>query len=331
MRAGFGGFEQQIYEARIHSGRRFDPRLVFALVYAREDRDRFYGLGNADEVGAASVTPPVDALAADVAVRTVHRTEHAQASIGAELPLGGGWSMNTSHEWRVLRLRGGESSFGATPFIDEIFAPASLAGLDEHITSASTEVGLRLDGREDVRADMPRALPGSGLRLDLWSAVQAQPSTPRSIFGRFGLDLQQFIDLRRGDRVLRLRLRTVGVVGELDEIPFVDLPRLGGATFLRGYDSGRFRGVSSLLVTAEYRYPVQESMSLYVFADGGRVYARWQELTEHWLSQARLGFGAGLVIFNTHRQLLRLQLASSIDGGFFIDFQVNTTDEPRHG
>jgi hypothetical protein len=331
LRAGFGGVYRQIYEARIDSGRRFDARFAFTLGYARQDNDRFYGLGNADEVGPAEVTPPLDALAPEAAVRTVHRSERAQASLATELPVGGSWSLNATHGWRVVRLAGGTSGIGDTPFVDEIFAPATVVGLDQQVTSATTEVGFRLDDRRNVRADMPRALPGSGTRLDLWTGLQAQPSAPRAVFGRVGLDVQRFVDLLRGDRVLRLRLRGVGVLGDLSEIPFVDLPRLGGATFLRGYDSGRFRGAASLLATAEYRYPVQESISIYVFVDGGRVYGRWQDVTATSLSSARVGFGAGLAIFNTHAQLLRLQLASSIDGGLFLHVQVNTTDEQEHG
>jgi outer membrane protein assembly factor BamA len=117
------------------------------------------------------------------------------------------------------------------------------------------------------------------------------------------------------------------VIGPLDAVPFFDLPSLGGSQLLRGYERGRFRGKLALLSTLEYRYPVQEGMAAYLFADAGRVYASWQELSPQPLRDVRLGFGGGLQIYSRLGATFLLQLASSIDGGLFVDLFFNTTME----
>jgi outer membrane protein assembly factor BamA len=138
--------------------------------------------------------------------------------------------------------------------------------------------------------------------------------------------VQPLIDLYHGDRVLRLRVRTAWVVGSLERIPFLDLPQLGGASLLRGYGGGRFRGRGTVLASAEYRYPVQQNIAGYLFVDAGRAYVELAQLGASSLRGARVGFGGGLYAFTTGALLLRAQLASSIDGGLFLALRLDTSD-----
>jgi outer membrane protein assembly factor BamA len=330
MRAGYGGPVRQIYEARFHSGARLPLRLNAGLGYQRDDSRDFYGIGNADEVDPSAITAPIDARTSGVAVETEYQRQLFEAGLGADVPLSGRSELYVAHAIRFQRLGtiAPDDDGAGTPQVSEIFTEESVPGIGRDLRIFGTRVGLRIDDRDDLRTDMPRALPGAGLRLDMWSSLEALASAPRAVYGRLGFDLQPFINLFRGDRVLRLRLRGVSVVGDLDEIPFVDLPMLGGSMLLRGYPTQRFRGQLSLLSTVEYRYPVQERLSVYLFVDGGRVYANFDEVSLSSLKDSRLGFGGGIVFFNARVLLGRVQLASSIDGGFFVDIRFSPTDRP---
>jgi len=59
-------------------------------------------------------------------------------------------------------------------------------------------------------------------------------STGAADFWRYGIELQHNWRLARGPRVLTVRLRGTGVTGERDEVPFTELPALGGGSVLRG-------------------------------------------------------------------------------------------------
>ena len=68
---------------------------------------------------------------------------------------------------------------------------------------------------------------------------------------------------------------------------------------------------------------MQEGIDAYLFTDVGRAYAGFVALSfEH----MRVGFGAGIEIFTIKQYLVRLQLASSIDGGLFFHVRFNSSD-----
>jgi hypothetical protein len=332
LRAGFGGVHQQLYDARVHTGRLWPAvRLAAEGGYRIQDSFKFYGIGNGEQVSAGELQQPLDALAAGPAVRTRYRQEQIRAGATAQFALGEDATLALEHVWRRLSSSAGSADSG-TPWVTEVYDPDSLVGFAPDLTDAYTELALIYDGHRSTRPDVPSALPSRGVRVETWGAVQTAPSQPQLTSGRAGIDLQPVIDLYRADRVLRLRLRAVTAIGPLDAIPFFDLPSLGGSLFLRGYERGRFRGRLALLTSVEYRYPVQEGLAAYLFADAGRVYASWQELSPQPLRDVRVGFGGGLQIYGRRGATFLLQLASSIDGDFFVDLRFNTTLEPgsRH-
>jgi hypothetical protein len=210
--------------------------------------------------------------------------------------------------------------------VAELYAGESVAVFERPLVDVYDELRVAWDGQRRRRANLPSALPSSGLKLAAWSGVQHELSTPRMSFGRVGLDVQPLADLYHGDRVLRLRVRTAWVLGPLDRIPFLDLPQLGGASLLRGYGGGRFRGRGTLLASAEYRYPVQQNIAGYLFVDAGRAYLELAEVAASSLRAARVGFGGGIYAFTTGALLLRAQLASSIDGGLYLALRLDTSD-----
>jgi hypothetical protein len=54
-------------------------------------------------------------------------------------------------------------------------------------------------------------------------------------FWRYGFDLQRFLRITEGPRVIIAHLHGEAVTGRRDEVPFTELPTLGGPTYLRGY------------------------------------------------------------------------------------------------
>ena len=61
-----------------------------------------------------------------------------------------------------------------------------------------------------------------------------------SDFWHYGVDVQEFVHLSLAPKMFVFRLWGEGVTGSIDEVPFYELPYLGG-DFLRGYDFARFR------------------------------------------------------------------------------------------
>jgi len=126
-------------------------------------------------------------------------------------------------------------------------------------------------------------------------------------YGHYGAELALFIDLYRRTRVLQLRVMLEGIVGGDDAIPFVELPRLGGSSQLRGYRVDRFRDRLAFLGELQYSYPVHKNVSAELFVDVGKVAPAYSDLfgnSERW----RWGFGGGLVIHTADSVLMRLGL-----------------------
>jgi hypothetical protein len=110
------------------------------------------------------------------------------------------------------------------------------------------------------------------------------------------------------------------VTGSREEMPFLELPRLGGPNLLRGYDRDRFRDKVSAVGQVAYLFAVSRFIGASVFADVGRVYSGLDALTYR---DQRLGFGGALEIFTRKNMLMRAQVASSVDGGLFMSLAID--------
>jgi outer membrane protein assembly factor BamA len=328
LRAAYGAPYRQLYDAQVDSGARFGPvRSTLLVGYLRNDAERFYGLGNADEQSPSEVALPLDAQTAGPAVYTKYRVEQVRTNAAAEVPLARALTTRALHSWRIRQVSTGPSEDFDTQWVSEVFDPDTLVGWGPALVDAYSELSLILDTREALRADVPRELPGGGFRGQVWTGLQAGVVEPHPTFGRAGFDAQQFIDVFRGNRILRLRLRGATALGPVEQIPFLDVPSLGGSQLLRGYDTNRFRGRVTALLSAEYRYPIQESLAAYVFSDAGQVWPGWEDVSLASLRDVRVGFGAGLQVYSSRLALFRGQIASSIDGGVFLHLKVNTSDD----
>lgn len=91
-----------------------------------------------------------------------------------------------------------------------------------------------------------------------------------SSFGatRIGVDARYFVGMQRGGVVWAGQLLVDAVVGQL---PFQDLPMLGGADVLRGYYSGRYRDQAMLCLQTELRFNIYKRLRGVTFVSAGGV------------------------------------------------------------
>src|SRR5438128_4948787 len=124
-----------------------------------------------------------------------------------------------------------------------------------------------------------------------------------------------------GPRMITARLYGEAVTGEIEDMPFTQLPRLGGETLLRGYRLDRFRDRVAALGSLDYSWDLSRIVSANVFCDAGRVYRSLDDLT---LSGLRVGFGFGLEVYAGASYLARGLVGTSIDGGVMFGFAVDS-------
>ncbi|MEL7832927.1 BamA/TamA family outer membrane protein [Fodinibius sp. Rm-B-1B1-1] len=113
---------------------------------------------------------------------------------------------------------------------------------------------------------------------------------------------------------VKVQLRKQENIGSTD-IPFYELASLGGTRDLRGFPSNRFRGHGTVLVTAEYRYPIWDFMDIVVFTDQGQPFIEYSDIA---LSDFRSSYGFGFHLLSQQGLAFRSEFAFSNEGGRFI-------------
>jgi hypothetical protein len=157
-------------------------------------------------------------------------------------------------------------------------------------TYAGTEVLLRLDYTQDLTADRFR-------------------------YGRYVAEIRQYLPVgifpKSRRLALRGRLEQTEPLFEGEAVPFYQLPSLGGQNMLRGFASNRFQGKGSLVLNAEYRYPVWSNWDAVLFVDSGQVFT---ELSTVAADRLRWSYGGGLHMLNQKGLSFRFEVAGSTDG-----------------
>ena len=319
LRAGYGGRFRQAYSAKLSTGKLFGDTLEMEILgkYEIFPKSRFYGFGNGDEedfqAGGALINPIVD----DTAIATRYRHDDYQVELAM---------LGHVNELLALRLSGRfknrtfdeDADEDSDEEIVDVYDTAMLLGFDDGLSNVYAEAEIIYDSRRTTEFYLSPAAPSTGWKLSAFAGYQFGLGDDPSGHWRWGADVQRYIDLYRGDRVLILRAYIEGVSGQIDDVPFVDLPRLGGPVLLRGYDRDRFYDRNVTMATAEYNYPIERNIGGYIFADTGRV---WRDLEDFEFDNFRLGFGGGLQAHTTNGFIARVSVASSIDGGLFFRFQ----------
>jgi hypothetical protein len=310
-RVGFGG--QFRWIADLGLSRRFGPVGV-ALEGRREarDNDRFFGYGNADR---GTPDMPMDPLNNEVAVSTRFRSRMLRglARVSVDLPSNFSLVATSAVVRRTFDVTDDEDS------IDQFFQVDQLPGFMTDTTYLHDELQLAWDSRRRASKWDAHGVRSSGSLL-LGFADYEHGLTNEPDFLRYGVDLQRYFRLTEGPRVLELRFYGEAVTGARDEVPFSELPRLGGSNVLRGYESGRFRDRIAAVGQVRYLWSALAWLSPSLFVDTGRVWSGYDDLS---LDGLRVGFGGGIETYSRAGLTMRAELATSIDGGIFafLSFQ----------
>jgi hemolysin activation/secretion protein len=105
------------------------------------------------------------------------------------------------------------------------------------------------------------------------------------------------------------------------ELPFTELPRLGGPFRLRGYRLDTFRDNLAALATIEYRYPIHQNVTGNLFVDVGRVARNYADLISPRMDPWHVGMGGGFRFSIGDRLVFRVDL--SYGDSFVVFFSTD--------
>jgi outer membrane protein assembly factor BamA len=304
LHVNFGGRYRQAWGLNFRSGERFGDRVTVELdtSYERRPMERFYGIGNADGAVGSRFR---ESFVRNVLTFETRLTDRVRSRMSG-----------------ALMLR----EFSGTDEEDSItmhYDVSELVGFQTGVDNIYVEHELEYDSRRRASRYQSYALDATGwlasLHFGMTTGVRDDPSE----FYAYGGELQRYFDLYDGSRVLALRLLVEAVGGaDVDggKISFIDLPRLGGAEYLRGYPNGRFRDRAVTLATAEYTWDLGNYLAAYTFVDAGRPWRSLADLEPE--GTLRVGYGGGIQIHTQSSFLTRLQIAASRDGDVFLELAL---------
>lgn len=328
LRAGYGGRSEQHYEAKLDSGDRLAPlTLEIHGEYAIEPRERFFGIGNADQVDPDPGMAPLDPFVDDEAVASRYRDTSARGFVTGDVAIWDALHADARAGAERHELDSSDDPRGDLDITDA-YDTSMLPGFDTATDAWVGELHLAFDTRRNANRFVSRAVPGTGWLVDGYVGFNAPIGDGHRSFWRSGGGVQYFIDLYRGTRVIGLRAVVDQVHAPADEVPFVYLPSLGGGDMLRGYQTDRFRDRAMTMASAEYTWPMSREVFPYVFADAGRVH---ESLADPSFDDVRVGFGAGLQVHSRHSFWLRTTVSSSIDGGVYFNLSFDPVVDARAG
>ncbi|MCG8418380.1 MAG: BamA/TamA family outer membrane protein [Proteobacteria bacterium] len=326
-RASYGGRFSQNYGAKFSSGKLFGDTLEIEILSDFEifPKSRFAGIGNADLDDVQPDMALIDPLQDDTAIATRYRHDDFKIEFATLAHLTDRLSVRVAGRYKKRTFDPDADERDDEEIVD-VYDTDRLVGYDTGLSNLYGELELSYDSRRTTRFYLSPAAPSTGWKFSGFAGYQSGFDDDPSSHLRWGADLQRYFDLYGGDRILILRAYVEGVTGELDEIPFVDLPSLGGPLLLRGYDRDRFRDRALTLATVEYNYPIERNIIGYVFVDTGRV---WRTLGDFEFDDFRVGFGGGMQVHSVNGFVARVFIASSIDGGFVANLSFDPVFDSR--
>jgi hypothetical protein len=247
------------------------------------------------------------------------RSERLRVTLAAPWRPGGAPRRASAAVWIGMRSnvmsRGRERD---EPSIEENFPvlPGPALGVPvEHLVYGA---GATLDSRhgaphwtggvhahvEVQRFDEP--VPG----LEVLSGVAGVPFTRFEFSGETGLSFM------REPRTVRIGVRAAGLRGGGDRVLVSDLPSLGGAAGLAGFDAGRFRDRNSLVARISYVFPLLWRAEIDAHFEAGGVYADLAEDPK----LRTLATSCGITLRPRSREapLAQFGLDASRDGARFV-------------
>jgi hypothetical protein len=279
----------------------------FAGQYESRPNDNFYGLGNLDEVS----TPPLMPVNInDLAVETHYRQRLERAYISTDVPIVSDFHVDVAGAVSDRTRADGHTG----PQTFDVYMPNQLVGFAGY-KSLYGELQVKWDTRRVV-SPYDGNLVGAGTLASAWGGPEGVTAGTNS-FWRYGGDLQQYVRIANGPHVISARLHGEAISEDPNNVPFSEVPYLGGPRYLRGYPIERFRDKLAAVGTLEYQWDIAHAAYAGLFVDSGRVWRSYSDLT---LSGLRTGFGLALELHTQRVSLIRGSIATSVDGG--VEFNL---------
>ncbi len=156
--------------------------------------------------------------------------------------------------------------------------PETIPGFDETYQLLEHRVHLMLDTRSpDTEFD-----GGTGLRMEAFGSFEWDPTQTSRHFFRVGGEVAAFYDFSGNGHVAALRGYTEFLIDDIGEgdVPFTELPQMGGNEVMRGYLPGRFIGKYAVALTGTYRYPVWSLLDAEIFGSIGNTFGTPDEVND---------------------------------------------------
>jgi hypothetical protein len=297
IKARFGGRFEQAYQLGFRADRTAGSRLwLESLVrFEVEPGLLFQGIGNPDAASGGSGLG-----ARQAAVMTRFRQQRLLSLIRSGYTIGEPGALTKLGATGILNSRQfSPNTRGSDPSTESVYDTATLVGYEQGVNMLELDANLVVDTR-DVAGST-----SSGLYLEAFGG--AVPPLGDYRFWHYGVESTAYVNLYRKTRVLVLRAAIEGVEGPSANIPFSDLPRLGGPHRLRGYALDQLRDEKAALGTVEYHYPIHQYVAGSLHLDVGHVALDYAELfsDRDW----KPGFGGGFIIRSRDHVLFTIDIA----------------------
>ena len=316
LRANWGGEFNFGFGGKVSTGERLGRvEISVDTSYESRGRERFHGIGDGPDLEAPPEMP-IDPSIDNSSIRARFSEDLLRSKVVVKTKIIGDLGSRVTGAY-VDRTFGSADSES----IEMSYQTDKLAGFTTGTRNVYLEHELAYDSRRPASPYATQTLDGTGWLVAGYFGLARGVEDDPTKYYRYGGEVQRSIDLYEGTRILTLRA-LVDAVGGTDgrtdgRISFVELPRLGGTEFLRGYASGRFRDRAVTLATAEYSWQLANHFTAYTFFDIGGALSSLEEVQP---DRLRFGYGGGVQVHSKHSFFTRIQVASSREGGLFLDF-----------
>jgi hypothetical protein len=222
-------------------------------------------------------------------------------------------NIETAAGFLDMQVRAGKDK--NVPSIEQRFDAASAAGLGADGDMLHAGVTIDADRRDDD------FFPRAGGRYIASVTAFHGIADFRDDFTRADIDLRQYFAVPGTTNhaiAIRGQFALSGGAGDTadgNSVPFYMLPRLGGSSTLRAYETSRFTDNHAMVFAAEYRYLMTQKIQLVGFVEGGQVAPRVSAFD---FSTFKTSYGAGVRYRIKEHAVVRVDFARGLEGNRWI-------------
>lgn len=223
-----------------------------------------------------------------------------------------GLSMWTVFSVGLKRFDNGDR-VGGDPGLIYVFDTAAIPGFNQGTTFVRPGAGFELDTRDTpINSAVGLVVRGA---FDYSKGIDGDVASYERLAGNVGIP----INLWSRTHVLWLAATTALTWQNDAQVPFSELPTLGGPNDLRGFRFQDFRDYTAFYVTAEYRWPVWMWLDGALFVDYGGVFA--QNFANFSAQRMQPDVGVAMRLYTANRFYIRAQLGYGFGEG--VNFSLS--------